>query len=715
MSKLMSQLDRKQVDVRYMGGVRALRDWCADSVKISQMDASKGPVLLASDTSQLQVRHPVPRLQRTLQEMYDAMPSVCANWPVSKQGVVKAVGSMSMLGGGTQYTLGRIALYAPKRGAVISQPFAASEVVTALKRAGRVVPPPDRAVMAIREEDVKVNADSDNGFPVMGTMRDPFARHLVLKLAGQLRNRLNSAQDLPAAIEEFCEKFPEVVLFKGKTKVDVYNVAKAQQRTLRFYNVAPRHLVVMMQSATQPLADAWKECSRENWTTGIGKGFAKGRADEMVTWLDREIARDGIGWTHTGDDTLVGRRWKEGDEDWAEVFSLDCSAFDLTQHSSVSEKVHLLLGQQLKTVDKIAGTLWHRFMRSRQVTLLGSANAVTRHWGPSGMPLQSEVNDTLMECFLQRLSKRKWSGKQQLAQEIEAIAAEVGFSVRLEDYFAGRVGPEEAALRSLIERRPFLYVGYYLHKDEGTGKIVPCLDITRFFGGGGFLNGGFVDKQSVGLKVSLALAGYSLSMGVPPAWFEPAHKVLRETAVACLREVGSRISSEDVEAEVRKHVFAGLPEITSVDGLVAAIEQDPRKIWLDKWEDKPPSLGDWADEPWEERASELQRFLDPGANEARPANPSKAGLPPPTPARVVAMREEKKVARQVKMEEKKASRVAVRVKGIGRKVLLRRGAFAADEDSESEELEEESDEELRSERIAVARQRARPREGGREF
>lgn len=649
MRTVVQKMQKVQLDVQPLAGIKWLGSFCADAEVLKRMEGKNGgSVLLASSTSTLEVRHAVPRLLKTLQDMYDTIPALCPQWPVSRQGVQKAVMGKAMVGGGTQYTLGRLLEYGPKKGVAPPRPFDAGEVVAANLATGRRISTPDRAPMAITERDVKVHADSDNGFPVGGTMRDPFAQAKVLELAAQLRNTLTSkASSVKAGVEVLMRLHPEVTTCKGKTKTDVYSLAKVSARQLRFYNVVPRQLVVMMQTATQPLADSWKEGSQDNWTTGIGKGFAQGRADELVRWLDQRLETDTMAWTHTGDDTLVVRRWHEAGECWVEIFSLDCSSFDLTQHHETTRWVHQLFAQQLRNVDEVAGELWHSLARERTVTIAGSLPVRVKHWGASGMPLQSEVNDTLMECLLRRLAKKKWSGKAQLAAAVQEVGAEVGFQVRLEDHFQSMYLPTEPPVRSLLRKRPFLYLGYFLYEDVKSGMISACLDIQRFFSGAAYLSGGYVEKSQVGTKAALALAGYALSMGVPPPFFEDAHSILRRTAIAALEAVGARLTGHEVEMEVARHVFAGLPRIADVSGLVAAVGHDPRIIWHGGFVEAPEApLGLWADEPWVKEADSPFAFLDPKLNELLPAGADKAGRVPPTPSRVLEERELKAQRRQ---------------------------------------------------------------------
>lgn len=685
MKKAADELQAKKLDVQLLRGIKQLKPFCADAEVLKRMEGKKGEdVLLSSSTASLEVRHAAPRLLATLQEMYDRVPATCDQWPVSPQKLVAAAYGKAMLGGGVQYSLGRLIQYGPKVGVAPPKPFEASEVVPALIATGRRIPAPERVPVAITEADVKVNADSDNGFPVGGTMRDPFAQSKVLELAGRIKNKLLSGRFTVAqGVEVLKTTAPELVACKGKVKTDVYSLEKAAARSLRFYNVVGRQNVLLMQAGTQPLAEAWKEESKGDWTTGIGKGFAHGRADELVAWLDQRLETEQVAWSHTGDDTLVVRRWEEKGQLWVEIFSLDCSSFDLTQHHDVTKWVHEMIGRQLVAVDECAGELWKSFARERIVTLVGSLAVKTRHWGASGMPLQSEVNDTLMECLLRRLAKRSWHGKEQLRAEIAEVGAEVGFQIRLEDHFMATYKADEQPVRSLLQRRPFLYLGYYLYMDEETERIAACLDIPRFFAGGAYLSGGYVEKAAVGPKVALALAGYTLSFGVPPPFFRESWEVLQSRAVAALQQVGDRLTDGEIEAEVARHVYAGLPRIADLKGLVAAVSKDPREIWMGVM--APPvevPLGAWADEPWVKEASTLFDFSDPKANELAVATTAVAGRVPPTPARVLKEREQKAQRRQEAEAEKQAGPVRAKRKG-------KAGGGKADDQADASEEEED--------------------------
>jgi hypothetical protein len=271
------------------------------------------------------------------------------------------------------------------------------------------------------------------------------------------------------------------------------------------------------------------------------------------------------------------------------------------------------------------------------------------------MPMQSEVNDTLMECLLFRLKAEKWHDKVGLGEILAKIGQEVGFVVRLEDHYKAvhPGGPEY--LKELLRKRPFLYLGYYLHVDSETKRVAACLDINRFFAGAAYLSGSYVEKSAVGPKTALALAGYALSFGVPPAFFESAYDVLKKTALAALEGVGGQLVDEDVQAEVHKHVYAGLPDIRDVFGLRGALEQNPRVIWFGDFVPPEKPLGAWADEPappWVQEATKVFDLRDFGLNEIRSVQPEVAGRLPPTPARVLQERAVRQANREKKRDER---------------------------------------------------------------
>jgi hypothetical protein len=118
------------------------------------------------------------------------------------------------------------------------------------------------------EGAVKVNPNSDNGYPVLSKWSDPEAAKRSMGLAVSFRNKLRplaygEAGFVGAGSKEGGRVWehirglertdPQYVAVRGKAKADYYRSEKVLEGKLRFYNALPRHIALIMQVATQPL------------------------------------------------------------------------------------------------------------------------------------------------------------------------------------------------------------------------------------------------------------------------------------------------------------------------------------------------------------------------------------------------------------------------------------------------------------------------------
>lgn len=525
--------------------------------------------------------------------------------------------------GGVETTLGRIRVAYPAKGIRPSRPVTLAEARGALENSGLLLqelPPPALRpfplVATEGEVSVQVNKNSGNGFPVLGKWKDPGAAELCFRLAKQVREELVVLpKDGVAEWKRTAERErPYLVALQGSAKGDYYSLEKVVGARMRFYNVFPRQILLNMQVATQVADAGSKNILSAGNHTFAGVSLYHGGAQDLVEALERQLEEQNEAYVHMGDDTWCVRR----DGQFIEMFALDCSNFDLTQHESVTQSVHDALRDQLRLVDRVAADLWHAYARERMVVLTGSVVRMMRHGGPSGMPLQSKVNDMLMDVLVQRTlaAMRGGAGEALASRAVEEAGRSMGFSVRLEQY--GRYRAD--TLLGALEQAPFLFVGYYFHVREG--RVAVCCDVARTLAQVPYPSIKWAaSHRELQVVEAMRLGSIAMAMGVPPAPLEEAFSAFREGAAELVAQVLARFG--DVQDE--KLAFATqLPNWDttrpSLAGLQAALAYDRvRHLWLVK-EAPLPSVSElvfnWADEAELEEEQEASRA---GGSARRPA------------------------------------------------------------------------------------------------
>lgn len=509
--------------------------------------------------------------------------------PAFSRGVAaERIGSRFVVDAGAEMTVGRLEKAYPKMGSRPSEPPTRGEARSALAACGLDLSALPAGVplrpfpLISREGDpnaVTINPRSDNGFPVLGKWDTPGAAQKVFGLAQSLRRRLEQAamrgdEGVWKFVREAEERVPWMMAFRGKAKADVYSGQKVEERMLRFYNALPRQVMLNMQVASQPLEQVARHVGSDpSLHTGIGMSLVRGGADALVAALDAQLAECGLAYVHVGDDSWVVRR----DGEHLELFSVDCSNFDITQHAATTLPVHECLRAELRKFDGPAADLWFALARERLVVVAASVVRRFKHAGPSGMPLQSKVNDMLMEVFLRRLCARSAvADRAALDDSIKREGAALGFDVRLEDWVRVRAG----SLREALTVSPFLFVGYYFHVLEG--EVTVYADVPRALAQMPYPAGGFVPERSV-LRVLEAarLGNVFLSLGEPPACLEASHEALRAyvlTVLEAAREAAAGVAGDRVRQAILESPFGEQAE-PSVAGLMRAVARPARLLW----------------------------------------------------------------------------------------------------------------------------------------
>lgn len=608
-----------------------------------------------------------PRLRsahakRVVDTLWPLLPDTAEPW--GREAVARKMADTFYVDAGAEAAMGRVQLAYPKPTDRIRHPVTVAEAQLAVERCGLDL----RGLVGLRpyplvtiddqQKGVRVNPKGGNGFPVLGKWEDPAARERCIALAFQVRRELEALPAGEKAVDGWKSANergrPWLVACQGKAKADYYSGEKIRSLRLRFYNVLPRQIVMNMQVATQVLEDhARNILDGPDYTSAQGVSLVRGGARALVDALDLRLQRDGYTYTHVGDDSWVVVRTARG----LVMFALDCSNFDLTQHAEATREVHRAIAHQLESVDVLAARLWHSYMRSRVVVVAGAVAYRLKHAGPSGSPLQSKVNDVLMEVLLSRTfagldasTRGRFAEPEWAEERLRSVARGLGFQVRLEQHSV----TQGARLQQVLQQQPFLFIGYYFYatSNEEVRVVIDlprCLAQLRYPGLKWVREGG-----EFGTTEAMRLGCILLGAGVPPPSLEAAFGAWHVATLSLLDEA-AKADPAGFTAENSKLRWAvgetpAGPEVPpSLAGLWRALEHR-QELWVGdagayeaelraqrEYEEKVlrPALearfGQVVDAIWadlvEEEEEELNRALPPAASPP-------ADLPPLPPYRV---------------------------------------------------------------------------------
>lgn len=536
--------------------------------------------------------------------------------PFGQEEVGRRMRDTVLVDGGVEGALGRIALAYPREGAEAANPVTRREALDALQRCGlsvrRLPRPALRPYPLLPKEGeagLLVNKNSDNGFPVGGKWGSDAAASKCMELALGMRARLERVDNVVAEVRRLEESDPHLVALKGKAKADYYPVEKVVSGRMRFYNVFPRHIMLNMQMATQVLELNGKSIlDGPGFRSGIGMSLVRGGADRLVEALDAQLDEHRAAYVHVGDDSWIARRvyFPDTGDYGLEMFALDCSNFDLTQQSSVTAEVHQAIREELRFIDGVAADLWYAYARERMVVLVNSQVRRMHHAGPSGMPLQSKVNDMLMDVMITRLlaalEGESSASVEWLDSVVEAVADGMGFKARLEQYWRGHAD----TVREALAKQPFLFIGYHFHVREGRALVQA--DIPRTFAQVPFPALKWIAERSeLRATEAMRLGSIALNMGLPTRELEEVFHVFREGAKSLIRSVldqGAQMDEERLRWAVQETPWGAEVE-PSLRGILNALNRDPAQLWAYPELPLPSTsrlvaLADWADEVEEE-------------------------------------------------------------------------------------------------------------------
>lgn len=613
------------------------------------------PVLATAKTGK-----PVPRVRTLVAKTVQAR--VASKLPIVgsiSRGVFEAKARDRVFAeGGTEATVGRLAKAYPDKGATPFAPPSRREALGALANCGLTVdhlPAHARRPFPLHAPDgevsVSVNPKAGSGFPVLMAWSTPGVPEKVTDLAVSMRAEMKVGR-----VEEWLrdreQRAPYLVAVRGKAKADYYSPEKVEKAQMRFYNEFPRQCVMIMQQATQPLELLSRNIFTEGHS-GIGVSLVRGGARLLVERLDLQVNKSGAGYVHVGDDSWVCVRYGDGK---LGMFALDCSNFDLTQHARATAEVHWALREQLATIDRVAAELWYAYARSRRVVLVGSAVAQMNHGGPSGLPLQSKVNDMLMDILITRAVERvrrltEAGREQQVGTILDEVGRGMGFSVRLEQYSETRAD----SVREALAEVPFLFIGYYFHNTNGYVEVM-C-DLPRTLAQLPYPSVKWM-KRTEDLEVveAMRIGSIAQNLGMPLRGFESTLSTFREEACSLVERALQRYG--DVKDPRLRWAVQASPWGAEVEaglaGLLRALRRPAILLW-NQTEELPSvstliPLGEpvsWADEAEAEEGEELKKLgLKPlrvpealrgrrvhlrlGVVATHPVTPANVGRPPPT-------------------------------------------------------------------------------------
>lgn len=435
--------------------------------------------------------------------------------------------------GSTWDCIGRLLKAVPLKGSRVPLPPTRGEARAAVRECGLDLVSNGHVPGALRLADLRVpgrffiNTHSDNGCPVGGKWDTPGAADkceaLALSVWEQLE-RLKHPTDVTLTrtrVQEHMRHLmvaaPWLCAFTGKCKGDCYSLDKLRDAQMRFYLSGPRQLALIMQTVTKPLG-ADKRSVLDVGHSAMGISMHRGGAARLIEKMQGMLDDTGVAYVHVGDDTFFAARDPEGG---VVMFSLDCSNFDLTQHADATAEVHAALFDQLARIEPVAAALWYSLARERLVTCFGGGTFVFRHCGPSGLQIQSYVNDVLMQVVCARLAARLTPATAHNRAALDALVQEVGsglaLSIRLEDH----VVTAFPTLVGALSASPFLFIGYYFYTSPTEGVTVFC-DVARTLAQLRYPKGWEKNEQAFRTKEVVRLASIGLNMGCMPEFLRRA-------------------------------------------------------------------------------------------------------------------------------------------------------------------------------------------------
>lgn len=526
---------------------------------------------------------------------YDMVVAVWGGLPeADRRSVAASITDSVYCDAGAEFTIGRFSSHAPTKGIRGLVPPTAEEARLSLLHNGLDLPamPPSYYTaypLEAKEDETHIqsNPKASTGYPVLGRSDDPIAAAKVSQLAVTVRHELVSAAFSGGGIRAWLRKAederPYLVSLMGKCKADHYSAKKVQSKQMRFYNTVPKQMLLNMQVATQPLEYCKRHVLNNDEARSVsGASLAHGGAEKLLLLAEAALQDRRCAYFTCGDDTFFAYRDKAL---CIHLFALDCTAFDLTQHGDISGPIHERIRDQLALIDVPAADLWFAYMRKRQVVVALTCVVRTRHWGTSGMPLQSLVNGCYMDVGCQRMEKAlnrldqaKELDEPSINRAIEVVGRTLNMKVRIEQYRRGEPGQ---SLLSMLSERPFLFVGYNFYVSPAGTPRIYC-DLPRQLAQMRFPTQKWMKKgKAMDLAEGVRLGSILINWGVFP-WHLMKAQLLAQDYVqdhleALIKEFGDTESGE-YRWVVSESPF-GLATLPSLSGLLTVVQRDPDEFW----------------------------------------------------------------------------------------------------------------------------------------
>lgn len=548
-----------------------------------------------------------------LQKVYDLVPAP------EKPDVTEKMRTVALVDAGTEFTVGRLKKYYPRRGSIVKEPITRLEAARAWEtELGRVLTDPMHFVYLEPAElqpkefssvdgsnAVRVNLQAGNGFPVMGKGDDPEAQALYLGLATTVRAELVDAYvgDPEHGVRRWLRRAeqerPWLVSLQGKCKADYYTGQKVWDKELRFYNVLGRQMALNIQTMFQVVEELSQSVLDGGETCSVsGASFTHGGADRMVREMNSRVKEDGSSHVRMGDDSWLVMLEDSDRGEILHMCALDCSAFDLTQHAELTYHVHQRLREIASQIDPVAATLQYEYFRERQVVTVRRDVRKWKHGGASGLPGQSKVNGAIMGVCIDRVLRmvdaKLIKGKVAITEErlnsiIQLVGSRMGLSIRVEQYCSARVGDPGWGgfyMHEALRQHSFLFMGYRF-ATRANRRVEVWADMPRSLSRMRYPSLLYIaDKRDMEALEAARLASVITSWGLPPAeWqdaFEAAVKSSRELIEAVLRDPlmlernDKRVLEVAAVSAVSEDV---VPPPSSYEGLLRMLNGGFLRVW----------------------------------------------------------------------------------------------------------------------------------------
>lgn len=479
---------------------------------------------------------------------------------------------------GANMTTGRLLESLPDKEHTVRRPVTGPEARLALLDLG--IFPENKLVLP---ELLYINPHANNGYPVGGTYADENTHDAIATCMSMLKKFVEPFVQLPfdaftrkmvdtmfAPPSEDGSHILDIITFMGKAKGEPTKATKILSKKCRFYNVAPRGLLLLVSGAAQAFTNAKKtilEDLRSHNAQGVSLFY--GGAQALSTALDQQARLAGsnnVGFVTCGDDTWITALTPNG----VAFSSLDVTNMDLTQSGKFMLAGVHAIAQLLEGVDQMAAKLWYSFMLARPVATFERAIYLWRNGCPSGWPLVSEMNGLDMNVLIRRLiaamPRNGWEDRNIIEGYLKQVALDAHFlkkgesglesAIRVEDHFfiKGAKSVEEA-----LKSQPFLFLGSYFHYSEEEGMVVVSNDKARSFSQLVWSGRRFDDrrpqteedfekveliKKEFQVSETVRLLSTFLGFGIPLPVHREAHLAARDAVLSLAHRTLTRFSDE---------------------------------------------------------------------------------------------------------------------------------------------------------------------------